>query len=167
MDFTFYSNREERLKSSSKETQRAYENRKKKSFLAKNPHLKILIIDLILVLLFGVIIVPFFMRITRDIRFDDYKVTSKAVQFEESILLSIKVIKVDKKIINRISNNNFIAEIAINKDNIEKKEVQLPIEIGDFKYITFKLDDNMKSKNIYVSIYSGNFKKDYNVLISR
>lgn len=166
MDLNFYSSRTERLSQASSATKKAYEKRKKVGYFKKNPHMRILIIDLILVLLFGVIIIPFFVKLTRDIRFDDYKVTSKAIEFDGNILVSIKVSKLYKQINQRISTDAL--EITISYDeSTQTKTDKLPIKAGEDKYITFKLDDKAIIEIINVRISSGDYEKSYNIKVDR
>lgn len=166
MDHNFYSSRSERLSHASSATKKAYEKRKKVSYFKRNPHMKILVIDLVLVLLFGVIIIPFFIKITKDVRFDDFKVSSKGIVFEENILISIKISKLYKKISTRVGSDNI--ELVVSNGNISLKQNDtLPIEPGEDKYITFKLDDNVDIKTINVRISSGDFIKNYKIQVER
>lgn len=166
MDHNFYSSRSERLSQASSATKKAYEKRKKVSYFKRNPHMKILVIDLLLVLLFGVIIVPFFIRITKDVRFDDFKVSSKGIVFEENILISIKISKLYKKISTSVGSDNIELVVSVGNISLKQKEV-LPIEPGEDKYITFKLDDNIDIKTINVRMSSGDFIKNYKIQVER
>lgn len=167
MSYDFYSSREERLLTASSGTKRAYEKRKVKGFFKKNPQLKILVIDLILVLLFAVIIIPFFVKLTKDIRVDDYKITPKAIQFENQVLISIKIKKLNKKISNRIATDSLKVDIIENKIIINSENKLLPNDGNTDAYITFKLEDNNNLEFILLHLETGAFSKEYNVKIER
>lgn len=167
MELNFYSSRKERLSQASSATIKAYEKRNKLSFFKRNPHLKILAADLVLVLLFGIIIIPFFLKITKDIRFDDYKVKSKAIVFEDEILLTVKFTKLNKKISKRIATDTVKVIIVENELIIRSSSSDLPMEPRKDKYITFKLDDNKNMEIIKIRLSSGSFLKEYNVKIER
>lgn len=166
MDYNFYSSREERLSKASSATKRAYQKRKKIGFFKRNPQLKILVIDLFLVLLFAVIIIPFFLRITKDIRIDDYKIESKALVFEDKMLISVKVTKLYKKINKRVTTDQ-IKVVIMNNEILTSKEELFPVDAGEDKYITFKLDDDLNIEIINISISSGDYIKEYNVKVDR
>lgn len=161
----FYSSREERLKVASSSTRRAYEKRNSKSFLKRNPQLKILIIDLFIVLLFGVIIVPFFMKITKDIRVDDYKISSKAVYFDSNILVSLKVSKTFKQVKKRLSNDELKVDIIFNTSIIDSKTVRLPATAAQDEFVFFKLDNGSEMDKVEINLTSGDFLKNYSVNI--
>ncbi|MGL1894110.1 MAG: hypothetical protein OCD02_20950 [Spirochaetaceae bacterium] len=167
MEFDFYSSREERLKSASAGTKLAYEQRKKIGFFNKNPQLRILLIDLVVILLFAVIVIPFFVRITKDVRFDDYKVESKAIVFEDKILVSLKITKLFKKINKRIATDSL--KVVILKENIKIDEVDylLPSEKGKDEFITFKFDEDKSIKYLHLNLSSGKYIKEYKVLVER
>lgn len=165
MEQNFYSSRKERLSQASSATKKAYAKRNSGSYFKRNPHMKVLIIDLILVLLFGVVIVPFFVRITKDIRFDDYKVQSKAIIFEEKILVSVKVSKLYKNISNRIATDKVKVVIIENENILDSSLSDLPTKPGEDKYITFKLDNIKDQKIITLELSSGDFLKNYKVNI--
>lgn len=167
MEQHFYSSRKERLETASSETKRAYAKRNNKSFFKRNPHLRILVIDMIIVLLFATIIIPFFIKITKDIRFDDYKITSKAIQFEEDVLISIKVSKLYKKISNRITTENLKVDIINNNSIMKSKEVSFPIISGEDIFISFKLDHDIEQEIVNIQLSSGNYLKQYKVRIER
>lgn len=169
MGLEFYSSRSERLESASSATKLAYEQRKKRGVFAKNPQLKFLVIDLIIILIFAVIILPFFLKLTKDERFDDYKVVSKAVFFEEKILVSVKISKLFKKINKRIATDSVnIVIFTDNDDNIYlEKESLLPTQSGEEIYVTFKLNDEKDLDYIYINLSSGEYNKKRKVLIER
>lgn len=165
MDHEFYSSREERLQSASSGTKRAYEKRNSKSIFKRNPGLRILVIDLLLVLLFATIIIPFFIRITKDIRIDDYKIVSKAILFNEEVLVSIKVSNLYKKIQTRKTTDKLKVDIIKNNSIIQSNSLILPINDGEDKYLTFKLVDNITIKEVNIKLTSGDYIKEYKVQI--
>ena len=166
MDHDFYYNREERLSNASTATKDAYIKRSHKNFFKRNPQLKILIIDLVLVLLFSTIIIPFFVRVTKDFRIEDYKVSSKAIIFEDTILVSIKLSKMYKKNSNEISENSITVDILKNSSIIKTKTDVFPTTMGEDKYITFKIPkQDYNLEYIEIKIKSGDFIKERKVQI--
>jgi len=167
MSLTFYSSHNERISKSSSETKKAYEKRERKGIFKRNPHLRIMFIDLFIVLLFIFILVPLFIKITRKVEVDDYKFTTKTIIFEKKLLLSIKISKGYKKINKRVTTNT-IKIVILSKDGtvLDKATEIFPIDAGDNKFITFKLD-NPSIKLLSIRLSSGEFKKIYNVSIER
>lgn len=164
----FHSSRKERLSRASKEVKQAYEKRNSKNFFKKNPHLKILLIDLVIVLLFAAVIVPFFYKLTKDIRVDNYKIESEALSFEGQIIIRLKIIRLNKKNFKRLTTDSLkVAIISEIGKKLEEKSVKLPDIDEEVKYLTFKLDDNQKMQIINIELLSGNFTKEYKVRIER
>lgn len=164
----FHSSREERLAASSAATRLAYENRKHKSFFKRNPQIKILMFDLFIVFLFAAIIVPFFLKLTKDVRMDDFRVESKSIVFENKILVTVKIIKLNKKIKKRVTTDSIKVAI-ISEDGSILKEITdlLPDKSEKFKYFSFKLDDNEKTEIINIELQSGSYEKKYKVHVER
>ncbi len=165
MEYQFYSSRKERLQTASSGTKKAYENRESKSFFKRNPGLKILVVDLLIVLLFATIIIPFFIKITKDVRVDDYKFTSKAIWFEEEILISIKVSKLYKKISNRVTNDKLKVDIINNNSIIKSNSLSFPVKAGEDKYVSFKLTGDVGTEVVNIKLTSGNYIKEYKVQV--
>lgn len=168
MELNFYSSRKERLSQASNETKRAYEKRNSGNFLKRNPHLRIMIIDLFIVLLFAVIIIPFFLKLTKNIKVDNYKIESKAVVFEENILISIKISRLFKDISTpKITKESIKVEINKNTDHNKYKESIFPQKKGETIYVTFKLEENKEIEFIHVNLLSGKFNKEFKINIKR
>lgn len=168
MGDNFYYSRKERLSQASSTTKKAYEKRNQKGFFKKNPQLRILLIDLVIVLLFAVVIIPFFVRITKDIRVDDYKISPKAVLFEDKILVSIKVSNLYKTIYNRKTKESLKVEILKNSSIIESKEELFPTDDGEEKYISFSFNKSeLDSDFVFIDFTSGDFHDDRKVLIEQ
>ncbi|OQY41073.1 MAG: hypothetical protein B6229_00145 [Spirochaetaceae bacterium 4572_7] len=167
MGLTFYSSHGERISKSSSETKKAYEKRENKSIFKRNPHLRIMFIDLLIVLLFAFILVPLFVKITNKVEVDDYKFLTKTIIFEEKLLLSIKISKGYKKINKRVTTNTIkIVILSIDGTVLDESTEIFPTDAGDNKFITFKLEDpSLESLSIRLS--SGEFEKKYNVSIER
>lgn len=168
MSLTFYSSREERLSKASKETKLAYEKRKNKNFFKRNPQIRILIIDLVIILLFAVIIVPLFMKLTKDVRVDNYKIETKAFVYEKHILINLKIKQNDKKIKKRKTTE--LLKVAILSNNgllLKEVEESFPDINEDNKYIALKLDDDQNMKVINIRLISGDYIKLYKVHIER
>lgn len=165
MEYQFYSSKKERLQTASSGTKRAYEQRDSKSIFKRNPGLKILVIDLLLVLLFATIIIPFFIKLTKDIRVDDYILATKAFSFEEDILISIKVSKQYKKVSNRVTTNKLKVDIINNNSIIKSNGISFPIKTGEDKYISFKLAGYFEMEVINIKLTSGSYIKEYKVQI--
>ncbi len=167
MDHNFYSSRKERLQHASNATKQAYVKRNSDNFFKRNPHLRILVIDLFIVLLFAVIIIPFFVRLTRDVRVDDYKITPKAIFFENDILVTIKIEKLFKKIIKRITNSEILIEVLYNDKLVGSEIASLPLEIQEYKYISFKLANGDEVETINIRLSSAAYSKQIVIPINQ
>ncbi len=126
-----------------------------------------MLIDLLLVLLFAVIIIPFFIKITKDVRIDDYKISSKAVLFEENILLSIKIVKVNKKIISKIGTDQIKIDIMNDDVLLESKNSYFPKIIDDKIYITFIIKETLIKDFVSINFVSGKFNKKVKIAIEQ
>lgn len=163
----FHSSRKERLSKASKEVIKAYEKRNGGSFLKRNPQLKILIIDLILVILFGGVILPFLLNLNSRVKIENYKVETKAFVFEDKLLVSLNFIP------NKRKNSKIIATEDIKVDILSEEEILIASKSGTFPedsesfYISFKLDDKEKLDKIYINLTTLNYTKDYKVKIKR
>lgn len=151
----FYSSRKERLEHSSKEVRDMYK-KQKKGFFNRNPHLKILFIDLFIVILFSTVIIPLFLKLSNEIKFKSYEVIPKAIKFEDDILLTIKV----KKYRNRETNSEITIEIIENDDIIKEKSQAMPTEYGSSEYVTFKLEKRENIEAVNIRITSGDYIKE-------
>jgi len=82
----FHSSRKER-----------YENggignpKEKKGFFQRNPSYRIYLIDLILIVIISGVIVPFIMKREGSSKIDNYKLTFKAFEYDDEILLTLKI----------------------------------------------------------------------------
>lgn len=167
MDLNYYSSRKERLQSASSGTKRAYEKRNSKSFFKRNPQLKVLIIDLLIILLFATIIIPFFIKITKDVRVDNYKITAKAIEFDENILISVKISQNIKPAKETTVSSKLKVEIIHNNSIIKSDSINFPKEFGDNKYLTFKLENILEVEYVQLKLTSGTFSKEIKTHIER
>lgn len=131
-------------------------NKRKGNFFERNPHMKILFIDLFIVILFSTVIIPMFMKLTNEIKFKSYEVTTKAINFESDILVTIKV----KKFRQRDTNSDITIEIIENGGIIKEKSQALPVEYGSSIYITFKIEDRDDLESVTLNITSGDYHKE-------
>lgn len=168
MGLTFYSSRSERLSRASSETKNAYEKRNNKNFFKKNPQIKILLIDLVIILLFAVIIVPIFLKITKDVSVDNYKIDTKAFVYEDKILINLKIKVINKKIKKRKTTDSLKVAILSNNGLLLKEvEDSFPEMNEDKKYIALKVDNNKNMEIINIRLLSGEYTKVYKVHIER
>jgi len=174
----YYSSRNERLLNSSNEVKKAYENRNRKGFFKKNPHLKmmlidlsiillfvLMLIDLSIILLFVLIIVPIFQKINSNIKIYDFNINSKAFVFEEKLLVTIKVEKAIKKINNKEQFGELSIIIkSINNEELGIKNIFLTKETKK-EYINFTFPFSNNIENIIINLSLNNYDREYTVKI--
>ena len=66
-------------------------NKKRLGFFQRNPSFKILIIDLIFIAIISGVIVPFIMKREGVSNLEDYKLTLKAFNFDDTVMVSLTV----------------------------------------------------------------------------
>lgn len=164
----FYSSREERLEQASTEVKKAYEKRGSKNFFKKNPQLKILFFDLLIICLFAAVIIPLFMKITQRVRIDHYNVESKALIFEDKLLITIKLESSNRKKNKSLATQQLKVDI-LNIDDVEiaSKTVNFPEDQDKLFYITFKLDEGLDLDKININLATDNFHRDYTIKIQK
>lgn len=164
----FYSSREERVSQASSTVKKAYEKRANKNFFKKNPHIKILLFDLIIVLLFAVVIIPLLMKITQKVRIEHYNVESKAFIFEDKLLITIKLESSNRKKNKSLATQDLKIDI-LKEDGQEvvSKTVVFPKNPEELFYITFKLEDNDNLDKINIKLETIDYHRKYKLDIQR
>jgi hypothetical protein len=163
----FYSTRQERLSKSSSEVKKAYEKRDGKGIFKKNPHLRMMLIDLCIILLFALIIVPIFVRLNNSIRIYDFDLTTKTFIFEEKILITIKIEKSKRKSdkAEQFGELNITINNELNgKDN--KKSILLSKDTKK-EYINFTLPYSNDTENIIINLSLNDYVKEYIIKIDK
>lgn len=165
----FYSSREERISQASNTVKKAYEKRANKNFFKKNPHIKILLFDLIIVLLFAVVIIPLLMKITQRVRIEHYNVETKAFIFEDKLLITIKLISSSRKKNKSLATHDLKVDILKEDNNQEivSKTVSFPNNPDELFYITFKLEDKDKLDKINIKLETVDYHRKYKLKIQR
>lgn len=162
----YHSSREERLSTASSEVKKAYEKRNSSSFFKRNPQLKILLIDLILVCLFAGIILPFLLSLNSRVIIENYKIDTKAFIFEDKLLISLNFIPNKRKKSKILATEDLKVDILSQEGLLVSKSDSFPTESESF-YISFQLDDNEKLDYLYINITTLDYNKDYKVKVKR
>lgn len=162
----FYSSREERLKRSPKKVQDFNTRIKSKNIFVRNPQLKVIFLDIIIIVVFAIIIFPLIQRLGSSVNTDNFKIEPKAFVFEEKLLISLKLTPRKK--------NKLVGTESLNIDILTIDGIVIASktdEIFDYnkkrKDISFKLDDRPEIEKINIVIKSENETKEFKIDIDR
>lgn len=138
----FHSSRKERYKVAGIDR-----DKKQLGFFQRNPSFKILIIDLIFIAIISGVIVPFIMKREGMTNFESYKLTIKAFDFDDLVMVSLSV----KDMENMDSNELVEASFYFEENQREFVETDLLPSNGDERILKTGIP-SINSNYIYCDV---------------